>query len=83
MSNIAFAAAAVPLGIYLLATLIGLAPRSAMMVFFAAGMQNLAYDTGEGRWAWLAGIVLTLIVVWIITRLANRALARIGGVETT
>lgn len=85
MSNLVFSAAGIPLGIYLLATIIGLAPRSAMMVFFAAGMQNLVYNdesTGEGRWVWLVGIALTAVVLVIITRLANRALARTGGMET-
>lgn len=82
MTNLVMAATRVPLGAYLLGTLGGMAPRTGLAVYAAAGLRELTFDPAQaGRPAWLvgAGIVVTLGVVIVIGLLANRAVARVTG----
>jgi uncharacterized membrane protein YdjX (TVP38/TMEM64 family) len=77
LANFALAAAKVPLWTYTLGTLVGVAPRTALAAFAAAGFEQLNLKgTGE-RWMVVAGVVATLVVCMIIGAMANRALARI------
>jgi uncharacterized membrane protein YdjX (TVP38/TMEM64 family) len=77
LANFALAAAKVPLWNYTLGTFIGIAPRTALAAFAAAGLEQLKFkDTGE-RWMVVAGVAATLVVCVILGMMANRALAAV------
>ncbi len=81
LSNLVLASVRVPLWIYLTATVVGIAPRTALAVYIASGIEELTKDTLESaRPAWFFGatIGVSLVVVLILGGLANRALERLG-----
>lgn len=81
LTNLLIAACGVKFGICLIATAIGMLPRTAVAVFFAAAarstgatdIQTFVKD-GLGFWALAIGIVVMLIVLMIISAIAKRAL---------
>lgn len=75
ITNLAFAAARVPMSVFWLGTALGLAPRTAIAVFFGSKLSELSFDTP--KWLIVAGIVVTLAVLAVIAQIANRALAQI------
>ncbi|QDU66450.1 TVP38/TMEM64 family protein [Engelhardtia mirabilis] len=86
LTNLAFAAVRVPLPIYLVGTLVGMAPRTAVYVGFAAaakaaGAQDIQsfVSDGPGWWVFVGGIVLMVAVFAILGHMANLALAKYGG----
>ena len=68
---------------YFLGTIIGMAPRTAVYVWVAAGIQDLSREgvaeAKPGWWIW-AGIAGTIVVVMVIGHIANKAVARMAGV---
>lgn len=68
---------------YFLGTVIGMAPRTAVYVWVAAGIQELSKegvkDAKPGWWIW-AGLAGTLVVVFVISHIANKAVARVAGI---
>lgn len=77
MTNLVLSATRVPLGIYLLATAIGMAPRTAVAVYIASTLKALSFDELQRPWLLVAGIVVTVAVLLVIGTIANRALARV------
>ena len=81
LTNLLIAACGVRFGICLLATAIGMLPRTAVAVFFAAAarstgatdIQSFVKD-GLGFWVLALGIVIMLVVLMIISSIAKRAL---------
>lgn len=74
IANFALAAARVPILQYTVGTLIGIAPRTALATFAAAGLEQLRFkDVGE-TWMLVAGIAATVVVCIALGMLANRAL---------
>jgi uncharacterized membrane protein YdjX (TVP38/TMEM64 family) len=68
---------------YTLGTALGIAPRTAAVVFLAVGVQQLSSrGPDEPRWLWVAGIVLTIAVLLVLGAMANRAVARVTGSPT-
>jgi uncharacterized membrane protein YdjX (TVP38/TMEM64 family) len=68
---------------YALGTALGIAPRTAAVVFLAVGVQQLgSRGPDEPRWLWVAGIVLTIAVLMVLGAMANRAVARVTGSPT-
>ncbi|MCH2154012.1 MAG: VTT domain-containing protein [Phycisphaerales bacterium] len=81
LTNLLIAACGVRFGVCLIATAIGMLPRTAVAVFFAAAarstgatdIQTFVKD-GLGFWALAIGIVVMLVVLMIISSIAKRAL---------
>jgi uncharacterized membrane protein YdjX (TVP38/TMEM64 family) len=74
LMNFVVATTKAPLPAYLLATLIGMAPRTAAAVWAAAHASTLdLLDTG-GKWMFVLSLALTLAVIAAIGHVANRAI---------
>jgi len=83
VTNLVLSATRVPLGIYLLATVIGMAPRTAVAVYVASTLKTLSFDEMQRPWLLVAGIVVTVAVLLVIGTIANRALARVTDPSKT
>ena len=78
--NLVLASVRVPLWIYMLGTLIGMVPRTAIAVWLGSQLKHLlASEASKQKPTWfiIGGIVLTLIVFWICGAIANKALAKL------
>lgn len=80
MTNLIMAATKVPLGPYILGTLIGMAPRTAVAVWLATKMQSLD-EHSKPAWMWIVSIVLALAVLAVLGHIGNKAIAKATGVE--
>jgi uncharacterized membrane protein YdjX (TVP38/TMEM64 family) len=74
LTNLVLAATRVPLSAYLLGTLLGMAPRTAAMIYVGAHLKDLS-ETGAPWWYFWAGVALTLLVLAMIGHFVNQALA--------
>lgn len=81
MTNLVLASVGVGPAPYVLGSVVGLAPRTGAAVFLAAGLKELTFGQLEQRWMWIAGIVLTIVVVLILGYIANQSLTKVttGG----
>lgn len=79
LTNLVMAATRVNAVAYALGTLLGIAPRTAAVVLFAVGLKAVTDPTPHKRVLWIASLVLTIIVVFIIGHIANKAVARVAG----
>ncbi len=77
LANFVLAAGRVRLFDYTLGTMIGIAPRTALGVATAAGLEQLHFKTATNTWAVVAGIVATMVVCMVLGMLANRALHKV------
>lgn len=81
LTNLVMAAVKVPLPLYLLGTVIGMAPRTAAAVFLAAKIEGeLSRDAISETRSWeviAASIFITLFVLLVIGSIANRAIRRV------
>jgi uncharacterized membrane protein YdjX (TVP38/TMEM64 family) len=77
VTNLVLAAARVPLWIYIVGTVVGMAPRTAAVVYFAAQATELSFSRSTGWLEYGIGIALTLAVLVIIGRIAQQALQRV------
>ena len=93
LTNLALSTCGTKLGPYALGTLIGMTPRTAVAVGFAAwGADQGAKDLqtfikdGPGPYVLVGGIILMVIVLMVISHIANKALAKFDdptGAATT
>lgn len=84
IGNFVLATADVPLAPLLLGTLIGMTPRTAVVVWTASRLQELNWSNpGAEGWVVLAGVALTVGVVIALGVMANRVMARITEQDTT
>jgi len=82
LTNVLMASAQVAWLPYLLGTVLGLAPRTAIAVFAAAGLSRFDLDqpaTSESNWTIIFGIGSTVLVFLVIGLLARRTLRRLAG----
>lgn len=78
--NLLLAATRVNLTAYVLGTLIGMSPRTAVVVYAAAGFSQLDFEQQAGQaWMFVAGIVVTVVVIFILGSLAHRAVEHVTG----
>lgn len=63
---------------YVIATAIGMAPRTFAAVWIGSGVSDWS-EQSKPRWMIISGIVLTVIVVIILGQFANKAIARATG----
>ncbi|MBK8914958.1 MAG: VTT domain-containing protein [Phycisphaerales bacterium] len=76
LSNLVLAATRVPWHIYIAATVVGMAPRSAFVCYSAAALGGV-----ENRAVFWAGIAVTVAVLLVIGMIGNRALNRLTRTE--
>lgn len=79
LTNLVMSSVRVPLLPYLLGTVIGMAPRTAVTVWIASQIQGALSEEGphKPRWIIAASVGLTILVVVIIGQLANKAIERV------
>jgi uncharacterized membrane protein YdjX (TVP38/TMEM64 family) len=77
ITNLVLASTRTRLSVYTLGTLVGMAPRTAVLVFLAAGLKELSFARPGQTWLFIAGIVITLIVVAVIGQIAHAAITRV------
>ncbi|MSU71900.1 MAG: TVP38/TMEM64 family protein [Opitutus sp.] len=77
LANFVLAAARVPFFEYTMGTLVGVAPRTALATFAAAGLEQLRFKNVADTWTVVGGIVVTIGVCVVLGMLANRALKEI------
>jgi uncharacterized membrane protein YdjX (TVP38/TMEM64 family) len=84
-TNLLLASTRVPLGIFLLATLLGMTPRTAAVALAASRMSELSLSVPEHRWTIALGIVLTILVLVVIGMIGKHALDRVtnGSIPRT
>ena len=68
---------------YLLGTAVGMLPRTALAVVIGAGVHDAlskeALEEATPRWVWVVGIAVTLGIVAIFGRIANKAIERVAA----
>jgi uncharacterized membrane protein YdjX (TVP38/TMEM64 family) len=74
-TNLAMAAVHVPFGAFMLGTVAGMIPRVVGGVIVGAGLTQIDPSAPAGSWPALLGIAATCVVIVVIGRVANRALA--------
>ena len=79
-TNVLLATTGVKLWIYILGTVLGLAPRTALVALAAAGAEKIDFSTGKSWWFLAAGAIATLLCVLIVARIGKHALSRATGV---
>ncbi|MCA9242466.1 MAG: VTT domain-containing protein [Phycisphaerales bacterium] len=80
ITNLVLAAARVPFAIYVAGTLVGMAPRTAAAVWVGSTVKDLS-DPDQPRWLLVGGIATIVIVVLIIGRIAQQAIAKVTSTE--
>lgn len=78
MTNVALAAARIPVFQYLLCTAVGIAPRTIAAVWVGAQLTSLTDKDPAQKWLKIGGIVVVVVTVIVISNIANRALARVA-----
>jgi uncharacterized membrane protein YdjX (TVP38/TMEM64 family) len=81
LTNFAFSAAQVPLGAYLFGTVVGLAPRTALAAYAAAGVEQLMFKQVGDRTTVIVGIAVTVVAFGIVGFLAKRALRGLTSID--
>lgn len=76
ITNLVLAATRVNLLAYILATVVGMAPRTAALVYIAS-MWGFEGNTTASRWITIAFTVVTVAVLIGIAQIGNRAIARV------
>ncbi len=82
LTNLVLASVQVKRVPYVVGTLIGMAPRTALAVWIGHGMQEL---TGESlsmpKWVLVAGAVMMLVMLLVVSHVAHKAMAKVtnGG----
>ncbi|MEN9662114.1 MAG: hypothetical protein RL324_1063 [Verrucomicrobiota bacterium] len=73
----------IPIGTYLFGTLLGLAPRTlGTIIMFASGRELYEHfdaNRPKDNWLSIGGIILTLIAIYVVTRIAQNALKGVTG----
>jgi uncharacterized membrane protein YdjX (TVP38/TMEM64 family) len=80
LTNLVLASVRTPLWVYLLGTLIGMTPRTALVLWIASQVQGkMADEAAKGKpWWWIiVGVGATVVVLGIIGMMAKKALARV------
>ena len=77
LTNLVLASTRVGLLPYVLATVIGLAPRTGFVVFVVAGLPSVTAANPHDKLYYIAAAVLSLVAVAVIGHLANQALAKL------
>lgn len=84
ITNLVLASVRVPLGAYVIGTLVGMAPRTGIVLYLAAQISQRfsehAKDAAKADKPWwyiVAGVVLSILALVVIGFIANRALEKV------
>lgn len=77
LSNLAMAAAQVPMVPYALGTLIGMSPRTAVVVYAVSRLSDVDAPLEQEPWLLVSGAIVTIIVVWAIGWIGKKGLAQV------
>lgn len=84
ITNLVLASVRVPLGAYVIGTLVGMAPRTGIVLYLAAQISQKfsehAKDAAKADKPWwyiVAGVVLSILALVVIGFIANRALEKV------
>lgn len=79
LTNLVMASVKVKWLPFILGTIIGMTPRTSAAVFVGAGLKELTGETVKSvpKPVWIAGIVITVVVLLVIGSVANRAIKRV------
>jgi len=80
-TNLAMAAIRVPVGPFALGTFLGLAPRTAAVVFVGAGLAELDFANRQQTSMFAAGAIVTVVAALALGWMATRALRRVESAE--
>ncbi len=75
LTNLVLASAGVPKRIYLIGTLVGMTPRTAIVVWLGTQIQSWA-EQEKPVWFFVAGIASFIVVLVVLSHIANKALER-------
>lgn len=84
LTNLVMASAGVNKLVFLIGTAVGMAPRTALAVYLAAGVQELSKDAvadAKPKWVTVAAIVSAVVVFGFIAWIANRAVQKVTAGE--
>ncbi len=85
LMNLLLASVKVDRAPYIIGTLIGMAPRTALAVVLGAGIQGAltkdVYNSAIPTWMKAAGIFVSLAVVAVIGHIANKAVQKMGAAQ--
>ncbi len=84
LTNLVLASVRVPLWTYLLGTLVGMAPRTALVLFVASKVQDkMADEAASNRPWWIiaVGIVMSIIVLGVIGMISKKALRTVTNLQ--
>ncbi len=81
LTNLVLSATRVSPAPYFLGTLLGMAPRTALVVWVASELTTM--DAKKPVWMIVAGIAATIVVLIILGLIGNRAIAKVTGVDST
>jgi uncharacterized membrane protein YdjX (TVP38/TMEM64 family) len=83
LTNLLLASSKVPILPFLLGTAVGMLPRTALAVVVGAGVHDAlskeALEQATPRWVWFVGIAVTLGIVAVFGRIANKAIERVAA----
>jgi uncharacterized membrane protein YdjX (TVP38/TMEM64 family) len=83
LTNLVLASVRVPFSAYVLGTLVGMAPRTGLVLYIASTLRDhLVEDVAKAKKPWwliAAGIGLSLVVLVVIALISKRALERVTG----
>lgn len=82
ITNFLLSSTRVPLGTYVLATLIGMTPRTGAVLYIASTLQNkVASEAAKTRPDWLLeiGIGVTVVVLFVLWYISDRAMRKLTG----
>ncbi|NQZ56586.1 MAG: TVP38/TMEM64 family protein [Lentisphaeraceae bacterium] len=74
LTNVLLASLKVRFSYFLMGTVVGMLPRTAIMVMAGASLTELDFSSKSGYWSLAVGIVFTVILLLYIGRFARRAL---------
>lgn len=77
VTNLVFASTRVNALIYTVGTIVGMTPRTVVAVIIGAGWSEWQEEQDKPLWLIIVSVVTALIVIGIIGRLANQAVARV------
>ncbi len=83
LTNLVLSSARVPTGVYVLGTLIGMTPRTALAVTLGAGLTQLDFNQPLPTLWLVVGFAVSLTVVLILGSIAQRALRSITAGEVS
>lgn len=79
LTNLVMAATRVPLSIYLIGTVVGMAPRTAAVVYLGTQLKDWNAEGPSSKWGFAISVVVTIVVVGVVGHIANKALAKFTG----